>query len=105
MEQKPTWAQGVLIEYISLFVGGDMHSVDEHLPVVDLAVALLQVELALTDGLDLCTKELNAGLYFFFYEKLVVRAFVLRQNFYAFVFRHWALPPFYQCDGTGAPSL
>ena len=88
VEQKPPGAQGILVKNIALFVGGDVHSVNEHLPLVDLAVALLQVQLAMADRLDLGAKELNAGLYFFFYEKLVIRAFVLRQNFYASAFCH-----------------
>lgn len=49
VQQKPPRPQGVTVEDIALFVRGNVHSVNEHLTVVDLAVALLKVKLALTD--------------------------------------------------------
>ncbi len=63
-----------------------MHTVNKHLSVVDFAIAFLQVDFTLTDRFDLGAEKLNSGLYFFVYEKLVIRAFVLSQNFYVLVF-------------------
>lgn len=88
MQQQPLWPERILVEYISLFVWRDMHPVDKHLAVINLTIAFLQAYLALTYGFYLRSKKLNAGFYFFVDEKLVIRAFVLRENFYSFCRRH-----------------
>lgn len=97
MQQQPLGTHGIMVEYISLLVRRYVHAVNYHLAVVDLAVALLKVKLPLTNGFNFGAEKLNAGLYFFVYEKLVVCAFVLRENFYSFCCcRHVSHSPFFR---------
>ena len=53
VEQKPPGALGVFVEDIAVVIGGDVHLVEDHLSVFDAAPAVLQVQGACPDGLDL----------------------------------------------------
>ena len=72
VHEQLTRAAGILVENIALFIGADVHAVDGKLPVLDDAVGVLQVDVALTDGLDLCPHKGDARLELFQNEIVVV---------------------------------
>ena len=62
VQEQPAVAQRVPVEYIPLFIRADMHSEHINLAVDDAAVAVLQVDGALPQRLDLGAGQLDAGL-------------------------------------------
>ena len=60
VHQQPPGADGVFVEDVSLFIGGDVHAVDIDLPVLGDAEGVLQVQGPGPDGLDLRPGQLDA---------------------------------------------
>ena len=73
VQQQLAGAPGVFVEDVALFIGGDMHPVEEHLTVLDDAEGVLQVHIPLADGLDLGAGKLNTGFVFLF-DEIVVKS-------------------------------
>jgi len=89
VHKKLATAQGVTVEDIAVLVGAYMHTDNEKLAVLDVAVGVLEVDTSCANALDLGTEKLDASLIFFLNEIVVVRLFVLRCDLDSAVFvRH-----------------
>ena len=73
VEQQPSGAPGVLVEDIALLIGGYVHPVQEHLPVLHRAEGVPQVHRPQPDGLDLRAGQLDARLVLVLDEIVVER--------------------------------
>ena len=80
VHQQPPGADGVFIEDVALFIGGDVHPVDVDLPVLRDAEGVLQVQGPGPDGLDLRPGQLDARLEAFLHKVLVEGLAVLRRD-------------------------
>ena len=79
MHEQLSHAKRVLVEDIALFVRRNVHAAHKDLAVLKGAVAVLQVDVSLTDGLYLGACKLNACLVFFL-DKVVMPCFFVRSN-------------------------
>src|SRR5271166_2568545 len=61
MQEQLSCTRGVVIGHVSVGVGTDMHVEKKGLAVLDEAVGVLEVGLALADGLDFGPAQSNAG--------------------------------------------
>ena len=71
--QQPPHPHGVLIEDVAVVVGGDVHSLDQQLAVLNIDPAVFQVDAAGTQALDLGAFQLDARFQRFEHEILVTR--------------------------------
>ncbi len=78
MQQQFARAGGVVIGDISVRVRTDMDVEQKRLAILDEAVGILQVGLALADGLDLGAAQRNAGLKFFQQKVVVAGGAIMR---------------------------
>jgi len=53
-------------------IGGDVHLIQQELPVLDAAPGVLQIQVARPDGFDLRAHKLNTRLKFFLHEIFVI---------------------------------
>ena len=60
VHQQLFGAQGIAVKDVTLLVGTYVHTVNEHLALINACKALLEVDLALTDALYLSTREYNS---------------------------------------------
>ena len=81
MQQQSSGAQRIFVEDIALFVGADVHVINEGFSILDLNVAFLQTALTRTQAFYLCTSQRNTGLYGFFDKVVMICFFVLRDQF------------------------
>ena len=86
MHQQSTLTERISVEDVSVLVGAYMHADDEYLSVLDVAVAVLEVDASCADAFDLGAEKLDARFIFFFHEIIVVCFFILRGDLYAAVF-------------------
>ena len=82
----------VTVKDVAVFVGADMHTADKQLAVLDGTEAVLQVDLAGTDRLDLGTGKLNPRLKALEHEIFMKRLTVVGDLFYAKLLRQGASP-------------
>lgn len=71
VQQQLTGAPGVLVEDVALLIGGDMHSVEKHLAILDDTKGVLQVYIPLAHGLDLSSRQFDAS-FIFILDKVVM---------------------------------
>ena len=93
VHQQTAGAAGILVEDIALLIGADVHPQNGELTILDDAEGILQIHIALTDGLDFGARKLNTGLELFLDELVVVCLVVFCNNFDGFFSGHGA-PPF-----------
>ena len=87
VHQQPPGPDRILVENIALFVGGDVHAMDEQLPVLHGAVGVLQVQRAGPDRLDLRAEQLHTGLVPILHEVVVEGLAVLGRDLDALFLR------------------
>ena len=80
VHQQFAHTQRIAVEDIALFVGTDVHAVDEYFPVSDIAPGVLEIDLALPDGLDFRSAQDDTGLDLLEYEVVVVGFAVCRNG-------------------------
>src|SRR5699024_7883100 len=94
--QEPPLPGGVGVEDVAVVVGGDVHTFDDQLAPVDVHPAVLQVDPAGPQALDIGALELDVGLQRFHHEIFVARFAVggdgLGRRF--FLGRHGNAPTF-----------
>ena len=77
VHQKLALTHRVAIEDISVLIGTDVHTDDEKLAVLEVAVGVLEIDRACAQTFDLRAEKLDARLVFFVHEIVVIRFFVL----------------------------
>ena len=80
MHQQPPGPERILIEDIALLIRRDMHTVDKHLAVFKVAEGILQIDLSLTNGLDLGADEFDAGFVTLLNEIIMECLWILRTD-------------------------
>ena len=96
MHQQPPLPHRVLIENIALFIGRDVHSVDEQLPFPDGTPGVAEIQRPGADGFDLRPGKFDPGLVMLLNEIIVSGLAVLGREFDArFLLR--SASPFLSC--------
>ena len=80
MHQQPPGPDRVLVEDVALLIGGDVHPMNEQLPVLYCTIGVLQVQRTGPNGFDLCSSQLHAGLVPVLHEVVVKGLAVLRRD-------------------------
>lgn len=70
---------GFPVENIALFVGAHMHPIESHLPILDGAKGILQVDIPHPNGFDFCPRQLDARLIFILH-KIIMESFPVPSN-------------------------
>ena len=92
MQKQLSHPQRIAVKDIALFIGTDVHPVDEYFPVFDAAPCILEIDLALTDGLDLRAAQDDTGLDLLKYEVVVVGLAIGRNRLFLHIL-HVTTPP------------
>jgi len=87
VHQEPLGSHGFGIEIAALFIGADVHVVDEHFAVLDGGVAVFQIALAEADGFDLGALQFKAAFPAFEDEIIMPGFSVLNYDLHALL-RH-----------------
>ena len=81
MHQQLARTDGVAVKDVALFIGGDVHLLDEQLAVLDVAPAVLEVNLSQPQRFDLGAAQLDAGLIGLLHKIVMPRLSVDRDGF------------------------
>lgn len=81
MEQELARPQGIVVEAVALIIGTDVHAQEEDFAVLDAAEAVLQIDLALAQGLDFRPRQGNAG-FIRFMDKIIVTGLAVVRNIF-----------------------
>ena len=84
MEQELARPQGIVVEAVALIIGTDVHAQEEDFAVLDAAEAVLQIDLALAQGLDFRPHQGNACFIRFMNKIIVTSLAVVRNIFHTF---------------------
>ncbi|MPM10155.1 hypothetical protein SDC9_56480 [bioreactor metagenome] len=77
MQEKNTFAQGIVVEDVAVLIRADVHSKDHKLSVFDLTVAVLEIDTAGSDRFDLSADQSDSGFKLFDDKVVVVSFFIL----------------------------
>lgn len=86
MKKQLPRSEGFVIHHVAVAVGTDVAVVEEGLSALHSGIAVLQIHMPFSDGLDLGPLEHNPRLEFFFNEIVVVGLTIRHDRFFTFLF-------------------
>ena len=93
-QKQPLWAQGISVENIALFVGGNAHAGGKEFALDDHAVGVLQIDRAQPHRFDFGAEQFDARFVGLVDVVVVPGFFVLRYDLFCFFFGQTTPPPF-----------
>ena len=84
VQEQAAFAQGLTVEDIALFIGADVHALNESFSVINGYISFFDAAFAHTDRLDLGSEKLDPAFVFFFYKVIVVGLLVVGYQLHRF---------------------
>jgi len=85
MQQQFTLSQRIVVFAIALFIGTDVHIIDEQFTIANAAIGFLDTDLPHAHGFHLSALQGQAGFYDFIDKVLVISLFIVGDYFYTHI--------------------